>query len=76
MSKTKLPASEWPKTIRQTACSYQKVGEIELHGRYGGAFTAHYRVDSIADGDATLTRVIPESVRNDDGTFSTVWRDA
>ena len=72
----KTRTSDWPKTIQEMACSDTRVGEIELHGRHGGAYTAHYRVDSIADGVATMTRVVPESVRNDDGTFSTVWHDA
>ena len=50
-------------------------GEILTLGRHHGAYTSQYRVESIIAGQATLVPVKAESVRNPDGTFSTVHRD-
>lgn len=61
--------------IRSIAISADVVGEIRLLGRFGGAYCSHYRVDRIEDGYAWYVPVIGQSVRNDDGTFSTRWTD-
>jgi hypothetical protein len=52
------------------------IGAIELHGMFGGALCWHYRIESIANGRTTLVRVEPRSVRNSNGTFSTVYEAA
>lgn len=58
--------------VRPVGCG-DMVGAVELHGMFGGALCWHYRIESIADGRATLARVEPRSVRNPNGTFSTVY---
>lgn len=49
------------------------IGAIELHGMFGGALCWHYRIEAIDGGRTTLVRVNPRSVRNANGTFSTVY---
>lgn len=50
-----------------------RLGDIRLIGRHGGAICQHYRVIAIdtATQTTTLEAVTSRSVRNDDGTFST-----
>lgn len=59
--------------ITMFACPDNFVGEILLLGRYGGAYTQHYRITSIDRNrcQAYLEAVTPRSVPNGDGTFST-----
>lgn len=67
----------WPSKINVWIGHAVRVGDRQLRGRHHGAYAAHYRVDAIdADGVGSLTHVIPTSVQNTDGTFSTVWHDA
>lgn len=68
-----------PKTEERILCSYDKVGAIILTGCYGGAFSWHMRCTRI-EGElgqkgsrAHYERVEAKSVRNTDGTFSTVY---
>ena len=65
-----------PTTHTSMALPDEKVGDIQLIGCYGGAICAYWRIDAIQDGIATLTKVRAESVKNDDGTFSTRWVNA
>ena len=59
--------------VRMTSPSTDRVGDVELHGMYGGALCWHYRIEKIEDGRTTLVRVEPRSVKNDNGTFSTEY---
>lgn len=62
--------------IRQTASAGVEIGDILLLGRFGGAYCNHYRVVEKVDGDVVLAPVVAVSIKNDDGTFSTVWEVA
>jgi hypothetical protein len=64
------------KPFTEIACSADKVGAIVLRGIYGGAICSHYRIASIANGEALYVPVVVESVRNADGSFSSAVRDA
>jgi hypothetical protein len=65
-----------PAQLRQIASSSAKVGDVLLSGRFGGAYCNHYRVVELLDGDMILAPVVARSVKRDDGTFSTVWKEA
>jgi len=53
------------------------VGDVLLLGIYGGAICSHYQIIAKPnETTATLVRVNPRSVKNHDGTFSTVWESA
>jgi len=62
-----------PKTMERMALSYDKVGEVVLTGCYGGAHCWHMRCVKIENGTAFYELVIARSVRNPNGTFSTVY---
>ena len=66
-----IPSATLTKT--RPVCTGDMVGAVELHGMFGGALRWHYRIESIANGRTTLSRVEPRSVRNPNGTFSTVY---
>jgi hypothetical protein len=65
-----------PKTMNHTACSFDRVGEVILTGCYGGAHCWHMRCTKIERGTAFYELVIARSVRNANGTFSTVYEAA
>jgi hypothetical protein len=48
----------------------EKVGDILLIGRFGGAVCSYYRVVEVNGSEGLLEPVNPVSFRNDDGTFS------
>lgn len=65
-----------PNTIRQIAHADAQIGDVLLIGRFGGAYCDHYRVTALDSGYMDLVRVVARSVKNDDGTFSSVWEIA
>lgn len=62
-------------TMIWTAAPDVQVGDILLIGRFGGAYCNHWRVERKLDteGKVDLVRVEPRSIKNADGTFSSVW---
>lgn len=64
------------KPFTEIACSADVVGAVVLRGIYGGAICSYYRIASIVDGEAHYVPVEVASVRNADGTFSSVVSDA
>jgi hypothetical protein len=73
--KLRNPAKNWAK--EQTLYGRWPVGERILIGVHNGAYCAHYLVISRPDAEhATLRLQNPVSVKNADGTYSTVWQDA
>lgn len=54
----------------ETACAADRVGNIVLRGRFGGAVCSHYRIISVKDGVATYEPVKAVSFKNEDGTYS------
>lgn len=63
-------------TWTMTACPSDQVGDIKLMGRFGGAYCYHWRVCEKTATEIVLERVEPHSVKNDDGTYSTVYESA
>lgn len=66
----------WPKQFEHSDYT-SEVGDRLLLGRHHGAYAHHYRVtERVSPSRVKLLAVIGQSVRNEDGTFSTVWAEA